>query len=297
MSAPHTSKCCPERCIGTLYVVATPIGNRADMSERAREILASVERVAAEDTRHTGRLLREWQISTSLISIHEHNEAERVPLLLEWLRDGADVALVSDAGTPGISDPGYRLVVAAHAADVRVVPIPGPSAVVAALAAAGQPTDRFVFEGFLPARPGARYQRLQALAAEARTLVVYETGRRLVASLRDLVDLFGAERPVTLARELTKAHETIHKTDLGTLADWVAADADQRRGEIVLVIAGAPESASNRHTLTLAGVLEALQGELPPARAAAVAARLTGVKRREAYRAAIAHSNADGDDA
>lgn len=277
---------------GALYVVATPIGNRADLSERARRVLAEADRVAAEDTRHTGRLLDSWGIRARLVSLHEHNEEQRVPGLIERLGGGEVIALVSDAGTPGVSDPGYRLVVAAHEAGVRVIPIPGPSAVLAALATAGQPTDRFVFEGFLPARAGARRQRLDRLAHEPRTLVLYESGHRIVAALRDLVAAFGGERPATLARELTKAHETVRRDTLEGLANRVEADADQRRGELVLVIAGASGDASTPGRVTLAAVLDALAGELPPARAAAVAARLTGVRRRDAYRAALDHSSA-----
>ncbi len=272
---------------GCLHVVATPIGNREDISDRARRILAQADIVAAEDTRHTGRLLSAWGIETTLVSVHEHNERERVAGLVERLRAGAAIALVSDAGTPAISDPGYRLVVAAHAAGIAVVAIPGASAVVAALVASGQPTDRFVFEGFLPARRAARRQRLEALAGEQRTLVLFESGHRIVAALRDLAAAFGGARSATLARELTKAHETVRKDTLDGLAHWVAADDNQRRGEIVLVVAGTKVAPGDAAEITLATALEALLGELPPARAAAVAARLTGVPRREAYRAAI----------
>lgn len=282
---------------GCLYVVATPIGNRADLSERARAVLSRVDRVAAEDTRHTGRLLSALGIRAPLISVHEHNEATRARAIVEALRRGQDVALVSDAGTPTISDPGYRLVVAAHEAGVRVVPVPGPSAVTAALAAAGQPTDRFAFEGFLPTRGPARPERLRALATESRTLVLYEAGRRLPAALDDLGAAFGADRPATLARELTKAHETIRRSSLGGLAEWVAADPDQRRGEVVLVVAGCRVPAGAGTGLSLDAALSALLPELAPGRAAAVAARLTGVSRREAYRAALARGgggSADG---
>lgn len=278
----------------TLYVVATPIGHRDDISARARAMLAGADAVAAEDTRHTGRLLAMLGVEASLISLHEHNERERVPALIERLREGETIALVSDAGTPGISDPGYPLVVAAHAAGIRVVPIPGPSALLAALAASGQPTDRFVFEGFLPARAGARQQRLQALATEPRTLVLYESGHRIAAALADLAQAFGGERPATLARELTKVHETIRCATLGGLAQWVATDADQSRGEIVLVVAGAPESATAASHERLREVLDALLPELSPSRAAAVAARLTGTNRRTAYRAALDRADEGG---
>lgn len=279
----------------TLYVVATPIGHRDDLGGRAAAVLAAVNAIAAEDTRHTGQFLRALGITASLISLHEHNERERVPALVERLRGGDAVALVSDAGTPGISDPGYPLVVAAHAAGVRVVPIPGPSALLAAVAASGQPTDRFVFEGFLPARARARQTRLQALATEPRTLVFYESGHRVTAMLADLVRVFGAERPATLARELTKIHETIRAATLGELTQWVGEDANQRRGEIVLVIAGAPESDSAASDERLREVLDALLPELSPSRAAAIAARLTGISRRAAYRAALDRAGDSGE--
>lgn len=278
---------------GALYVVATPIGHRDDLSPRARAVLAGVTLVAAEDTRHTGRLLAAFGIDVPLVSLHEHNERARIPGLLARLRAGSSVALVSDAGTPGISDPGYPLVVAAHESGIAVVAVPGPSAVATALSVAGQPTDRFVFEGFLPARAKARRARLEALAHEPRTLVLYESAHRVAASLADLVAAFGGERPATLARELTKAFETVRRATLAELAEWVAGDPDQRRGEIVLVIAGAPARPAGADGPGLEAVLDALLAELPPARAAAVAARLTGVTRRAAYRAALARGGGD----
>lgn len=274
---------------GTLYVVATPIGNRGDLSPRAARVLASVDVVAAEDTRHTGRLLRDLGIHADLISVHEHNEQARVPGLIQRLTAGADVALVSDAGTPGISDPGYRLVAAAHAAACRVISVAGPSAAIAALAGSGQPPDRFVFEGFLPARARARRQRLRTLAAESRTLVFYEATRRLEATLADMIAALGETRSATLARELSKQHETLGRGTLKELRAWVAADADQRRGEAVVVVAGAPDPETPA-AASLDTVLAALLPELPPSRAAAAAARLTGVRRRDAYQAALHHS-------
>lgn len=277
---------------GALHVVATPIGHRDDLTARARAVLAAVDVIAAEDTRHTGRFLQALGLEAELVSLHEHNEHARIPALLARLQAGASVAIVSDAGTPGISDPGYPLVVAAHEAGIRVVPIPGASAVTAALSAAGQPTDRFVFEGFLPARSQARRKRLEALAGEGRTLVLYESGRRLAAALDDLATAFGAARPATLARELTKAFETVRRADLGTLAEWVRTDPDQRRGESVLVVAGAPAADTGAAQVTLEAALDALLPELPPARAAAVAARLTGGNRRAAYDAALARGRA-----
>lgn len=281
---------------GILYVVATPIGNRGDLSERARAVLASVNAVAAEDTRHTGRLLSAFGCRAELISLHEHNESVRARTLVQRLRGGESIALVSDAGTPGVSDPGYRLVVATHEAGCRVVPIPGASAAITALSAAGQPTDRFVFEGFLPARATARRERLKVLAAETRTLVLYESSHRIRAALTDLTAAFGADRPATFARELTKAYETVRRATLGELAEWVGNDPDQRRGEIVLVVAGTTGAPPAAAGVTLAAALDALLPELPPGRAAAVAARLTGAKRQQAYRAALAHQSGPPED-
>lgn len=272
---------------GALHIVATPIGNLDDLGARAREVLATADLIAAEDTRHTGRMLKRLGIDARLLSLHEHNESERIPGLIERLRDGGTVALVSDAGTPLVSDPGYQLVSAALAEGIRVVPIPGPSALLAALAASGQPTDRFVFEGFLPAKAQARRKRLQALRDESRTLILYESSHHAEATLADLVDIFGSERSATFARELTKAFETVRRDTLGVLREWVAGDPDQRRGEIVLVIAGAAEAATVTGALELDRTLELLLAELPPTRAAAVAARLTGVPRREAYARAL----------
>jgi len=203
--------------IGTLYVVATPIGNLADISERARQVLAAVAVIAAEDTRHSGQLLKHLAISTPMLALHEHNERQASQGIIERLQRGEDVALISDAGTPLLSDPGYLLVGAAHQAGIRVSPIPGASAMLSALSAAGLPTDRFVFEGFLPARAGPRRSRLEALQHEPRTIVYYEAPHRLLESLQDMLDIFGAGRPAVLARELTKIHETIRLSTLGEL--------------------------------------------------------------------------------
>lgn len=272
---------------GRLYVVATPIGHLGDLSDRARTILAAVDLIAAEDTRHTGRLLAACGIATPCCSLHEHNEARRAEALVARLLGGATIALVSDAGTPLVSDPGYRLIRAAVAAGVTVSPVPGPSAVLAALSVAGLATDRFVFEGFLPSRRAARRERLQALATEPRTLVFLESCHRLQPALADLADVFGAERGAVLARELTKRHETILRLPLAELCAVVQADPDQRRGECTLVVEGAP-AAAPASAIDEDRLLRALLAELPPARAAAVAARVTGGVRRDWYRRALA---------
>ncbi|WP_455385258.1 16S rRNA (cytidine(1402)-2'-O)-methyltransferase, partial [Acidihalobacter prosperus] len=224
---------------GVLYVVATPLGNLGDISPRAAEILGAVDVVAAEDTRVSGRLLAHLGLSAGrLLSLHEHNEESRVPGLIQRLRDGDSVALISDAGTPLISDPGFRLVVAAREAGVRISPVPGPSALIAALSVAGLPTDRFVFEGFLPAKPAARRSRLQALADERRTLVFYESSHRVEACVGDMAEAFGGARRAVIARELTKRFEQVADGALDELKSWLEADADRSRGEFVLVVAG-----------------------------------------------------------
>lgn len=285
---------------GTLYVVATPIGNLSDITLRALEVLAAVDIIAAEDTRRSRGLLDRHGIDTPLTSLHEHNEEARSAELVARLTDGASVALVSDAGTPLISDPGYRLVSAAHDAGVRVVPIPGASAVPAALSVAGIATDRFVFEGFLPARANRRRERLELLAREPRTLVFFESPHRLRASLVDMRESLGASRMLTVARELTKQFETLYRGSMDQVIEAVEADRAATKGELVIVVAGAGELP------VLAGdsekVLEILGNELPPRQAARLAARLTGSDARELYRRLTdtrskANDSGRGDDA
>lgn len=268
---------------GTLYVVATPIGNLGDMSPRAIEVLRGVGRIAAEDTRHSAVLLRHFGIATPLTALHEHNERQAVEGLVERLRAGESLALVSDAGTPLISDPGYHLVRAVHAAGLRVVPVPGPSAVMAALSASGLPTDQFLFVGFLPSKAGPRRAVLEGLAREPRTLVLFEAPHRVAETLVDLAAAFGEGREATLARELTKTFETVRCLPLGELRAFVAADADQQRGEVVLVVAGAPAEAAEGLPDDTKRVAAILAEELPLKQAAALTARLTGAKKNAVY--------------
>ena len=271
------------RMTGRLQVVATPIGNLADLSERAREALAGADVIAAEDTRHTASLLKAAGIAKPLLSLHEHNESRRVPALLARLALGERVALVSDAGTPLLSDPGYELVHAAVAAGFEVSVIPGPSAITAALAVAGLPTDRFCFEGFLPARGRERRAALAALAQEPRTLVFFEAPHRIAAALADMAAELGAERAAVVARELTKAHETIYRGTLRELAARAAAEANFARGEITLVVRGAAATAATVDERLLQRAVRVLSKELPPGRAAALAAQITGATRAAAY--------------
>ncbi|HEY8265171.1 MAG TPA: 16S rRNA (cytidine(1402)-2'-O)-methyltransferase [Steroidobacteraceae bacterium] len=271
---------------GVLYVVATPIGNMGDISARAREILAGVGAVAAEDTRHSGRLLRELGLERPLISLHEHNERARLGELIARLRGGESIALVSDAGTPLVSDPGYLLVAAAIEAGIIVSPVPGANAAIAALSASGLPCERFSFEGFLPARAAARRRRLVELAAESRTLVLYEAPHRLVECLDDLVAACGENRRACIAREITKRFETFYRGSLGELAARSKSDADLVRGEAVILVEGMPDAEPTAAQLdeTLAVLLR----HLPPSAAAAAAASLTGVRRNDAYARALA---------
>jgi 16S rRNA (cytidine1402-2'-O)-methyltransferase len=275
---------------GVLYVVATPIGNLEDMSPRARAVLAAVDVVAAEDTRHSGTLLNHFGIKTRLISLHDHNEAARAAELIPRLQAGESVALISDAGTPLISDPGFDLVRAARAAGIVVSPIPGASALVAALSVSGLPTDRFVFEGFLPAKSAARRERLQTLAGETRTLVFYESVHRLRESLEDMATVFGAGRRAVLARELTKLHEGVREESLEALARWAGEDPAAGKGEVVLMVAGAVLAADSGLEAEVERVLKALLAELPVKQAAALAAEITGQKKNALYERALALS-------
>lgn len=267
---------------GALHVVATPIGNLGDLGARAREVLAGVDAICAEDTRHTRQLLNALGIERPLLALHEHNEADMAWKLAERLRAGESLALVSDAGTPLVSDPGYRLVREVRAAGLRVVPVPGACAAIAALSVAGIPSDRFCFEGFLPAKAGARRERLRALAREMRTLVFYESAHRIEESLSDLVAEFGADREAVLARELTKLFETVFGETLGDIAARVAADPDQRKGEFVLVVRGAEDDAEAR-LLEGQRLYARLVEHLKPSLAAKLAAEISGAPRKALY--------------
>ncbi|MBB6339968.1 16S rRNA (cytidine1402-2'-O)-methyltransferase [Pseudomonas fluvialis] len=273
---------------GTLYVVATPIGNLDDISARALRVLREVALIAAEDTRHSQRLLQHFGIGTPLAACHEHNERDQGGRFIGRLLAGEDVALISDAGTPLISDPGFHLVRSARAAGIAVVPVPGACALIAALSAAGLPSDRFIFEGFLPAKALGRRQRLEALREEPRTLLFYEAPHRLLESVEDMLAVFGPERPALLARELTKTFETLKGLPLAELREFIAADSNQQRGECVLLVGGwqAPEGEEAISVESLR-VLDLLLAEMPVKRAAALAAEITGVRKNLLYQAAL----------
>ena len=267
---------------GCLWVVATPIGHRDDFSARAIATLREVAVIAAEDTRHSKPLLLHHNIATPLLALHEHNEREVVEAIVRRLQGGESVALISDAGTPLISDPGFRLVRAARAAGVRCAPVPGACAAIAALSVAGLPSDRFVFEGFLPPKSAARRARLQELAGEPRTLIFYESSHRVAESLADMRAVFGDEREAVLARELTKMFETVIGEPLAQLAERVANDPDQQRGECVILVAGRGEEADAK-LAEGRRVFAILREELPPAKAAKLAAAISGAPRKELY--------------
>ncbi len=267
---------------GTLFVVATPIGNLGDLSPRALETFKSVAAICAEDTRHTRQLLSRFGLERPLVALHEHNEDQACAPLLARLQAGESLALVSDAGTPLVSDPGFRLVRAARAAGIAVSPVPGASALVAALSVAGLPSDRFVFEGFLPAKAGARRARLVELATETRTLIFYESSHRIEDSLSDAAAAFGPDRPAVLARELTKLFETVLDGSLAELQARVRDDANQRKGEFVLLVQGAGEAADAK-VVEGRRLYAKLSEHLPPSTAAKLAADLSGAPRKSLY--------------
>ncbi|MDV5170896.1 16S rRNA (cytidine(1402)-2'-O)-methyltransferase [Photobacterium rosenbergii] len=269
--------------VATLYIVPTPIGNLADITQRALDVLANVDLIAAEDTRHTSRLLTHFSISTRTFALHDHNEQQKADYLIEKLQGGTSIALVSDAGTPLISDPGYHLVNRCRQAGVKVVPLPGPCAVVTALSGAGLPSDRFSFEGFLPPKSKGRRDRFQELANDERTMIFYESPHRIMDSLADMLAVLGPERQVVLARELTKTYETIHGAPLGKLIDWLGEDSNRTRGEMVLLVAGhrAEKEYLPADALRTLGLLVK---ELPLKKAAALTAEIHGVKKNALYK-------------
>ncbi len=266
---------------GILFVVATPIGNLEDLSPRAARVLAEADLIAAEDTRHSARLMQHFGIDTPMTPLHEHNERAKVAELMLWLGSGRSLALISDAGTPLVSDPGFNLVRAAHMEGITVVPVPGPCAAIAALSASGLPPDRFIFEGFPPAKSAARTAFFNGLRQEPRTLIFYESTHRILESLKDMAASFGAERHAVMGRELTKQFETLHAAPLAELCAWVEADKDQQRGEMVVLVAGAPPH--DRGWEEAQRVLRILLAELPVRQAAALAAQISGQKKNLLY--------------
>lgn len=270
---------------GTLYIVATPIGNLEDLSPRAQRILSAVDLILAEDTRHSARLLRTFDIRTRTLAFHDNNEERMTGRIISRLAAGGSVALIADAGTPLISDPGFKLVRQAHAQNIPVSPVPGPAALIAALSAAGVAPGKFLFEGFAPARAEARRKRMSALAGAAHTLVFYETPHRIKAFLADAATIFGAGREACIARELTKKFETIRQGTLGGLIEWMEQDPDQGRGEFVVIIAGAGEEHTDIAELT--ALLKVLLKSLSLKQVVQIATQLTGAPRNEIYDLAV----------
>ncbi|TNF35522.1 MAG: 16S rRNA (cytidine(1402)-2'-O)-methyltransferase [Gammaproteobacteria bacterium] len=271
---------------GVLYVVATPLGNLGDMVPRAIDILQTVDLIAAEDTRHSRKLLDHFAITTDITAYHDHSTEAKREALLRLLQEGKSLAVISDAGTPLISDPGFKLVQQARQRGVTVVPVPGACAAITALSAAGLPCDRFVFEGFLPAKASARCKALQQIATESRTIVFYESSHRIEASIGDMVTVFGPDRQAVIARELTKLYETIHGDTLQGLQAWLGASPDHCRGEFVVMVAGAdPVASMDADEGVRVGRL--LAAELPVSQAADLAARITGLPRRAIYQALL----------
>ena len=274
-----------------LFVVATPIGHLDDMSYRAIDVLKSVSLIAAEDTRTSAQLMKHFNISTPLTACHEHNESNKIDILVQKLLNGEDIALISDAGTPLISDPGFKLVRAAQANGIRVIPVPGACAAIAALSAVGLPSDRFSFQGFLASKQSQRLQQLEKLKDETQTLIFYEAPHRILDSVKDMAAVFGTDRPVGFAREITKTFETIKKMTLGELVEFIAADHHQQKGEIVLVVGGASEEKDLEQE-KLDQLLQRLLQDLSVKAASQLAADLTGIKKKIAYQRALELSQA-----
>ena len=266
-----------------LYIVPTPIGNLSDISQRAIDVLRQATLIAAEDTRHSQVLLSHLGISTPMVAHHEHSTAGALSKLLDRLRQGGGVALISDAGTPLVSDPGYRLVREVQDAGLPVVPIPGPCSLITALCASGLPTNRFYFEGFLPAKSVQRRRRLEALAELEVTLIFLEAPHRVAETLQDMLAIFGSEREVTLARELTKSFETIRRLPLEKMWSWVTDDVNQQRGELVLLLGPPAKQSATTVTEGALRILRLLSEELPPRKASALTAEITGARARDLY--------------
>ncbi|MAR01157.1 MAG: 16S rRNA (cytidine(1402)-2'-O)-methyltransferase [Oceanospirillaceae bacterium] len=269
-----------------LYVVATPIGNLADISERAVQILSQVDLIACEDTRHTQKLLQHLGLRKPMISVHDHNESERIEQVRQHLSEGRSIALVSDAGTPLISDPGYVLVSALRSDGFTVTPVPGPSALITALSAAGLPTDRFLYEGFLPHKAGGRRERLEAVVNETATLVFYESRHRILDTLSIMAEVLGTDRPACVARELTKTFESFYTGTLPQLLSQLSEDDNHQKGEFVVMVSGNPEPV-RAGSLDTERLLRLLLDELPPKKAAAVLAEMTGTGKKEWYQQAL----------
>ena len=271
---------------GSLYIVSTPIGNLGDITERALRILAEVDLIACEDTRHTNRLLTHFSIKNKTLSLHDHNERQRQEQIANLLKEGKNIALVSDAGTPLISDPGFHVVKYLRSLKLSVIPVPGACALIAALSASGLPTNRFTFEGFLPSKTGARKATLTALANEERTMVFYDAPRRAIDTVDDIVEVLGGERQIVLARELTKTFETIHNDTAGNIQSWLREDPNQLKGEMVLMIEGSIIDASEI-TPQITETLRLLVKELPPKKACAITADIYKIKKNMLYDLAL----------
>jgi 16S rRNA (cytidine1402-2'-O)-methyltransferase len=270
---------------GVLYIVATPIGNLEDLSPRAKMVLENVDLIVAEDTRHSKPMLNQFGIGTKVRAYHDHNEREQTPVLIEQLQAGASIALISDAGTPLICDPGYHLLLAAHAEKIKVIPIPGPSALISALSVAGFSSEKFVFEGYLPARQTARQQRLQELKNETRTLVFYEAPHRILASIEDAIICLGDERQAVIAKEITKRHENIQRGTLNELMDWLHSDKDLTKGEFVVVVQG--DTSSQFDTQEASRILKILLADHSVKEAAKLTSEVMQGNRNDIYKLAM----------
>jgi len=281
---------------GMIYVVATPIGNLGDMTPRAIEVLGDVNIIAAEDTRHSRKLLEYFEINTKMISLHDYNEEHRATELIDKVIKGDDIALISDAGTPLISDPGYKLIALAHEQNLKVCPIPGPAAVIAALSTEGLPTDKFIFEGFLAAKSSNRRSRFNELLKETRTIVFYEAPHRIVEFINDAKNVFGDERVGVIARELTKQFETIKMGTLSELCEWIESDPNQQRGEFVVMLHGTEYSEEDEVAVSGEHVLRVLLKEVSQKKAVELAVDITGLKKNALYKLALALNDDKGDD-